>query len=75
MLKKYKEALDGKKIPYYWNKKFNLLENVRSDTLAGWANQINRIINNIEKSEDALIVANYLCKYAYTMKCYKHLYS
>ncbi|XP_049818700.1 cyclic GMP-AMP synthase-like receptor [Aethina tumida] len=60
MLKKYKEALDGKKIPYYWNKKFNLLENVRSDTLAGWANQINRIINNIEKSEDALIVANYL---------------
>lgn len=49
LLEKYKESLENKKIPYYWNKRGNLLDNIKhSDTLINHFNEISRKLKRFQ---------------------------
>lgn len=52
LLEKYRDSLQAKKIQYYWNKNGNLLDGIRSDTLANHCNEITRKINKFKKNQD-----------------------
>ncbi|CAH0546628.1 unnamed protein product [Brassicogethes aeneus] len=62
MLRTYQKALEDGNIPYFWNRKFNLIGHLKPATLSDMANFLKRIINDIDKniSEDPFVVAKYL---------------
>jgi hypothetical protein len=61
VLKEYREFIKDQKIPYYWNKKNNLIGKVGSDTLANVSNRIGVVIKDIENNPDKPeTVAKYL---------------
>ncbi|KAF2900412.1 hypothetical protein ILUMI_05774 [Ignelater luminosus] len=60
MLKKYKQFLENREIPYYWNRNNNLLK-ANDITLQNFANRIQYIIDDIERPpEDPFCLAKYL---------------
>lgn len=64
MLKKYCKYLEDKQIPYYWNKKLNLLEHANSVNFTNIANATRNIIQKIERSpNDPKVLLDYLCEY------------
>lgn len=63
MLKKYQKYLETKAIPYYWNKKFNLLADINKVRLQNDANRTKIILDKIEKNlNDPHIIKAYLRK-------------
>lgn len=64
ILKKYQECLKDAKIPYFWNKNYNLLEVVEGD-LSNTSNRLLNIIKDIDKnvSQNPAVILKYLCKY------------
>lgn len=63
MLKQYVSYIEKKNIPYYWNKKNNLIGNVKPSTLENIVNRLKRMIEDIEKkANDPYVVAKYLRK-------------
>ncbi|KAJ8924711.1 hypothetical protein NQ315_000863 [Exocentrus adspersus] len=62
LLKEYQNCLSVHKITYFWNKNNNLLQNIRSrETVTNLSNNIQRIINDIERHpNDPYVVAKYL---------------
>lgn len=63
MLNEYLNCLDGKKIPYYWNKNNNLISGVNSITITNIANKIKAIIEDVKKTTEPSIIAKHLRKY------------
>ncbi|KAK9891312.1 hypothetical protein WA026_014554 [Henosepilachna vigintioctopunctata] len=62
MLEVYGEKLKNGAIPYFWNKKFNLLSGFKKSTLDGIANKINNIVSDVKRfSEiDPFVVAKHI---------------
>lgn len=49
LLEKYKESLENKKIPYYWNESGNLLDNIKhSDTFTNHSNEISKKLKHFK---------------------------
>lgn len=84
MLKKYSEYIKRRCIPYYWNKNFNLIEELNEETSFCIANKIRNIIDEIERicSPNSVtsncinnIFLNFFCKYLYLNKeCFDYFY-
>lgn len=64
MLQKYAKYLENKNIPYFWNKKNNLLpKDGKTIALDNYAQRIKKIVLTIEKnSTDANKIKDFLCK-------------
>lgn len=65
MLKLYKDYLEKKNIPYFWNTKNNLLATINESTLDNYKFKLNKIINTIDKQfeNQPEIMTKYICKY------------
>lgn len=48
LLEKYRDCLNNKRIPYYWNSGGNLLDGIHTDTLTNHCNEITRKINRFK---------------------------
>lgn len=48
LLEKYRDCLNNKSIPYYWNSGGNLLDGIHADTLTNHCNEITRKINRFK---------------------------
>uniref|UniRef100_V5H2F2 Uncharacterized protein n=1 Tax=Anoplophora glabripennis TaxID=217634 RepID=V5H2F2_ANOGL len=61
ILKTYQKCLSDKKIPYFWNKKYNLLESVSGD-LNNMSNRLKYIIDDIDRnvSQNPAVVLKYV---------------
>lgn len=66
MLYAYYACLEKKEIPYFWNKKNNLLKLIDERTLENYKFTLKKILDNIEKTfeTDPSIIAKYICKYS-----------
>lgn len=62
MFKKYVEWIEKKQIPYFWNKKNNLVGGTADITLANIANRLRRIVQEIDRSDDPFVLVKYICK-------------
>ncbi|KAI4471740.1 cell fate determining protein mab21-related [Holotrichia oblita] len=61
MLKRYHQRLDNKYIPYFWNKDFNLIKDIKQLELDNIKNTVAKIITKIDANlDDPFIVASYL---------------
>lgn len=62
MLKALQEACEHRRINYFWNPNFNLIEKNGFDEMTNVANRINNIIKDIEKSivSQSFILAKYI---------------
>lgn len=65
MLNAYKDMLDAENIPYFWNERNNLLNNIGDQTVVNIRNLLRRMINDINTKidTDLFVVADYLCKF------------
>jgi len=65
MLKVLENNLSCGKIPYYWDKRYNLLQGLRGPHIQNLACRVKTIIANIEKkvSRSPLVIAEYICKF------------
>lgn len=63
MLKKYIGFIEKKNIPYYWNKKNNLISSLNDSTQQNILNRLKKIVQDIERNlDDPYVVAKYLRK-------------
>ncbi|XP_066254518.1 cyclic GMP-AMP synthase-like receptor [Euwallacea similis] len=64
MLKTYEKHIRERTIPYYWNKKFNLIESLNESSTQGMANWLKKIISGIEigfkNSIDPYVIGEFL---------------
>lgn len=67
MLQKLHEAFCKHNIPYYWNKKVNLLSNIGNEEMKNMERRLFGILKNIEKQiiTDQYAIAKYVCKYIF----------
>lgn len=58
------ELIKNKKIPYYWNSEFNLLDNLKDKTALDISRHLENILEKIKKNivDDPFEVAKYLGK-------------
>ena len=65
MLKVLEQSLNCGKIPYYWDKRYNLIEGLQDSHKQNLASRLKRIIADIEKnvSGSPLVIAKYICKF------------
>lgn len=65
MLKQYADYIEKKKIPYFWNKKLNLINDIDDSTLLNYKYSLNKIIKEIETKYESNpeIITEYICKY------------
>lgn len=63
MLKKYIEFLEKKNIPYYWNKKNNLIASISNRTQENIVNRLKKVVNDVDRNiSDPYVIAKYLRK-------------
>lgn len=64
LLEKYKESLGKQTIPYYWNKRENLLDKVGANTLTNHHNELVRKMRDIQNNyiESPLMIAKIILK-------------
>lgn len=62
MLKTYRDYLASYKIPYYWNKNNNMLQNIHKTTIDNFKNYLTRVIDSVDKKvdENPYILGEYL---------------
>ncbi|CAG9862670.1 unnamed protein product [Phyllotreta striolata] len=74
-LKKYCECIENKKIPYYWNKNNNLIQNISPVVLGNLKCRLNNIIKNIEKNmtDNPKIFAEYFLTEEEKLRLYSSL--
>lgn len=62
MLKKYQYYLEQKNIPYYWNKHYNFVGNLKASALENIHNNITKMITDVEKNleTEPYVIAKYL---------------
>lgn len=60
LVRKLCNALKTRKIPYFWNKKNNLLENINSRILEGYAAKLEGLLEVLEDAQSYKKVAMYL---------------
>lgn len=64
MLKKYIEYIEKKNVPYYWNKRNNLIGAINDSTQQNILNRLKRIVQDVERNlDDPYVIAKYLCEY------------
>lgn len=64
MLKKYIGFIEKKNIPYYWNKKNNLIGTMNDSTQQNIFNRLKRVVTDVERNlEDPYVIVKYLCTY------------
>lgn len=51
-LQEFLEYLQNRRIPYFWNSEYNLIETASEDTLFNWCNRINTIIKEINRDPE-----------------------
>lgn len=76
MLKKYISLIEKKNIPYFWNKKNNLIGTMNDSTQQNIVNRLKRVVVDIDRhvDDDPLVIAKYLRKYSTFEKCNITLY-
>lgn len=66
MLKTYYDHLDNRNIPYFWDKRFNLIGDVKAIELENIRNKIGKILGDIERNIiDPFVIATYLGKLSF----------
>jgi hypothetical protein len=65
MLKVLENSLTCGKIPYYWDKRYNLIEGFQDSHKQNLACRLRNIISDIEKniSGSPCVTAKYICKF------------
>jgi hypothetical protein len=65
MLKMLEQALECGKIPYYWDKRYNLLDGFQDSHKQNLTCRLKNIIADIEKnvSGNPRVTAKYICKF------------
>lgn len=63
MLERYHEALKNRCIPYFWDKRFNLIGKVKDITIDNICNQVGKMLGDIERNiANPFTIATYLGK-------------
>ncbi|CAG9772613.1 unnamed protein product [Ceutorhynchus assimilis] len=64
LLKKYRDCLNEKKIPYYWNKRNNMLDCTNDETLTNHYNEIAKKIRKIDREymDDPFVIAKVILR-------------
>lgn len=57
---KFRDALKAGKIPYFWNKRNNLIANINSGILAGYAAKLEKLLGVMDDPKTYKEVAKYL---------------
>jgi hypothetical protein len=67
MLKVLERSLGCGKIPYYWDKRYNLLEGLQESHKQNLAGRLKKIIADIERnvSESPRVTVKYICKFVF----------
>lgn len=63
MLKRFHAALDKKEIPYFWNKRHNLIENVHQSIINEYKYKVKNLLSIMDDSWRYKEVAKYLLTY------------
>ena len=65
MLKVLEQSLECGKIPYYWDKRYNLLDGFQDSHKQNLACRLKNIIADIEKnvSRNPHVIVKYICKF------------
>lgn len=73
MLKKYIGYIEKKNIPYYWNKRNNLIGSLNDSTQQNILNRLRRVVQDVDANlNDPNVIAKYLCMYS--IRDLKNLY-
>lgn len=61
---RYLNCFYNEKVPYFWNKDGNLIENMKRDTMINHYNELLRLYNKIDREykSDPTVVAKVICK-------------
>ena len=60
MLKVYATCLDNSKIPYFWNKKMDLLDDLTPGQKTQYKNDIENMLDDIKANPDFATILSYL---------------
>lgn len=60
LVRKFRDALKAGKIPYFWNKKNNLIANINSGVLSGYAAKLEKLLEVMDNPNSYKEVARYL---------------
>lgn len=70
MLKIYLRHLEAGSIPYYWDLRYNLIQNIKESEKENIKNKIKNIISDIDRNLiDPTIIAKYLRKFDLFIHC------